>query len=138
MKTFLDTNVLVYSVDTTDPAKNAKAVSIVQDALVNRRAYAISTQALSEFANVALGKLGLAPDAVLDFLRVFRGLDAVLPDLELVRRGVELKALHGIHFYDAMMVAAAERAGATEFWTEDLNDGQRYAGILARNPFAEG
>ncbi len=138
MKTFLDTNVLVYSVDTTDPAKNAKAVSIVQDALVNRRAYAISTQALSEFANVALGKLGLAPDAVLDFLRVFRCLDAVLPDLELVRRGVELKALHGIHFYDAMMVAAAERAGATEFWTEDLNAGQRYAGILARNPFAEG
>ena len=68
MKTFLDTNVLVYSVDTTDPAKNAKAVSIVQDALVNRRAYAISPQALSEFANVALGKLGLAPDAVLDFL----------------------------------------------------------------------
>lgn len=138
MKTFLDTNVLVYAVDTTNPAKNAKAVSIVQDALVNRRAYAISTQALSEFANVALGKLGLAPDAVLDFLGVFQGLDAVLPDLALVRRGVELKALHGIHFYDAMMVAAAERAGAAEFWTEDLNDGQRYAGILARNPFAEG
>ena len=135
MKTFLDTNVLVYAVDATDPDKHAKAVSVVQDALRNRRAYAISVQALTEFANIALGKLGLSPSAVLDFLRVFRGLDAVQPDLPLVLRGVELKALHGIHFYDAMMVAAAERAEAAEFWSEDLNPGQRYAGILVRNPF---
>ena len=69
------------------------------------------------------------------FLRGFRGLDAVAPDLPLVLRGVELKALHGIHFHDAMMVAAAERAEAAEFWSEDLNPGQRYAGILVRNPF---
>ena len=137
MKVFLDTNVLVYAVDATDPDKNAKAVAIIQAALRNRRAYAVSTQALSEFANVALGKLGLAPDAVLDFLRVFRRLDTVTPDPSVVVRGVEIKALHGIHFYDAMMVAAAESAGASEFWSEDLNAGQRYAGILVRNPFGD-
>lgn len=137
MKTFLDTNVLVYAVDASDPDKHAKAVSIVQDALRDRRAYAVSVQALTEFANVALGKLALPPAAVLDFLRVFRGLDAIAPDLPLVLRGVELKALHGIHFYDAMMVAAAERAGAAEFWSEDLNPGQRYVGVLVRNPFRD-
>ena len=138
MKVFLDTNVLVYAVDATDPDKHAKAVAIVQDALRNRRAYAVSVQALTEFSNVALGKLGLPPADVLDFLRIFRGLDAIAPDLSLVLRGVELKALHGIHFYDAMMVAAAERAEAAEFWSEDLNPGQRYGGILVRNPFGEG
>ena len=137
MKIFLDTNVLVYAVDATDPDKHAKAVAIVQDALRNRRAYAISVQALTEFSNVALGKLGLPPADVLDFLRVFRGLDTISPDLPLVLRGVELKALHGIHFYDAMMVGAAERAEAAEFWSEDLNPGQRYGGILVRNPFRD-
>ena len=137
MKVFLDTNVLVYAVDATDPDKHAKAVAIVQDALRNRRAYAISVQALTEFSNVALGKLGLPPADVLDFLRVFRGLDTISPDLPLVLRGVELKALHGIHFYDAMMVGAAERAEAAEFWSEDLNPGQRYGGILVRNPFRD-
>ena len=137
MKVFLDTNVLVYAVDATDPDKHAKAVAIVQEALRNRRAYAISVQALTEFSNVALGKLGLPPADVLDFLRVFRGLDTISPDLPLVLRGVELKALHGIHFYDAMMVGAAERAEAAEFWSEDLNPGQRYGGILVRNPFRD-
>lgn len=50
-------------------------------------------------------------------------------------RGVEIKALYGIQFYDAMMVAAAERVEAGEIWTEDLNDGQMYCGVKAVNPF---
>lgn len=136
MKAFLDSNVLVYAADRTDPAKNAKAVSVVQAALRNRPDYALSVQTLTEFANVALRKLSLPPDAVLDFLRAFRAIGTVVPDNELVSRGVEIKALYGIQFYDAMMVAAAERAEADEIWTEDLGDGQRYAGVLAWNPFA--
>lgn len=135
MKAFLDTNVLVYAVDRTDAAKNAKAVSIVQAALRNHQGYAISVQTLTEFANVSLRKLSLPPDAVLDFLRAFRAIETVVSDNELVSRGVEIKALYGIQFYDAMMVAAAERTEAGEIWSEDLNDGQRYAGVLARNPF---
>ena len=59
----------------------------------------------------------------------------VVPECELVVRGVEIKALYGIQFYDAMVVAAAERAKAREIWTEDLNVGQRYCGMLAVNPF---
>ena len=34
-----------------------------------------------------------------------------------------------------MMLAAAERAGAEEFYSEDLNDGQIYCGMKAVNPF---
>ena len=90
---------------------------------------------LTEFANVAMRKIGMAPDAVLDFIRMFRNITTVVPECELVVRGVEIKALYGIQFYDAMVVAAAERAKAREIWTEDLNAGQRYCGMLAVNPF---
>lgn len=50
-------------------------------------------------------------------------------------RGIEIKNRYDIQFYDAMMLAAAERAGASEFYTEDLNDGQLYCDIKAVNPF---
>lgn len=135
MKAFLDTNILVYAVDRSDGAKNAKAVSVLQTALRQRNSYAISVQCLTEFANVAMRKIGMAPDAVLDFIRMFRNITTVVPECELVVRGVEIKALYGIQFYDAMVVAAAERAKAREIWTEDLNVGQRYCGMLAVNPF---
>ena len=136
MKAFLDTNILVYAVDRSDGPKNAKAVSVLQAALRQRNSYAISVQCLTEFANVAMRKIGMAPDAVLDFIRMFRNITTVVPECELVVRGVEIKALYGIQFYDAMVVAAAERAKAREIWTEDLSEGQRYCGMLAVNPFA--
>ena len=66
---------------------------------------------------------------------MFKGLTTILPDNEVISRGVEIKALYGLQFYDATLVAAAERAGAREIWSEDLNPGQRYGGILAVNPF---
>jgi predicted nucleic acid-binding protein len=60
----------------------------------------------------------------------------VQPDHYLVQRAVEAHAAYGIHFYDGMIVAAAERAGCTRILSEDLSDGQEYFGIRVVNPFA--
>jgi len=87
MKVFLDTNILAYSVDCTDKAKNSKAVSIVQSALRKTRDCAISVQILTEFCNVALRKLAMPPDAVLDFLEIFRKIETLQPDSALVTVG---------------------------------------------------
>ena len=59
----------------------------------------------------------------------------VTPDREMVRRAVEAREKFGIHFYDGMIVAAAERAGCARIWSEDLNPGQVYFGIPVTNPF---
>ena len=131
----LDTNVLVYSADLADVKKQDRASAIIKEAMQKRKDYAISTQALTEFANVALKKLHMAPEIVMDYLQFFESITTIVPDTALVRRGVEIKALYGIQFYDAMMVAAAERAEAAELWSEDLNNGQSYCGIRVRNPF---
>jgi predicted nucleic acid-binding protein len=53
----------------------------------------------------------------------------------MVRRAVEVRATYGLHFYDGMMVAAAERAGCARIWSEDLNSGQVYFGVRVENPF---
>jgi predicted nucleic acid-binding protein len=40
-----------------------------------------------------------------------------------------------VHFYDGMIVAAAERGGCGRIWSVDLNTGQKYFGIAVENPF---
>jgi predicted nucleic acid-binding protein len=41
-----------------------------------------------------------------------------------------------INFWDALIVASAMKAGAEKILSEDLNWGQRIAGLLIENPFA--
>ena len=59
----------------------------------------------------------------------------ITPDSDIVRRAVEARAAYGIHFYDGMVVAAAERGGCQRIWSEDLNPGQNYFGVTVENPF---
>jgi predicted nucleic acid-binding protein len=55
----------------------------------------------------------------------------------LVRRAVEAHQTYGIHLFDGMVVASAERAGCTGIYSEDLNHGQTYFGVEVVNPFRE-
>ena len=132
---FFDTNVLVYVADNRDERKQSIARNLIKNALNGRLNGWISVQTLSEFINSTLNKLKLPLDKVDGLLDFFDNLPIINPDRTMPRRGLEIKNRYDIQFYDAMMLAAAERAGATEFYTEDLNDGQFYCDIKAVNPF---
>ena len=134
-RVFFDTNVLVYTADNRDERKQRIARNLIKGALNGRLDGWISVQTLSEFINSTLNKLKLPLDKVDGFLDFFDNLSIVNPDKMMPRRGLEIKNRYEIQFYDAMMLAAAERTGATEFYTEDLNDGQFYCDIKAVNPF---
>jgi predicted nucleic acid-binding protein len=97
----------------------------------------ISTQVLAEFAVTLLHKISPPPnaDAVMNGLDAMAPIRLVIPDVELIRRAVEVRASYGIRFYDGMIVAAAERAGCGQIWSEDFNAGQKYFGITVTNPF---
>jgi predicted nucleic acid-binding protein len=56
---FLDTNVLVYCFDPSEPAKQQRARGMVEDALRNGSAV-ISTQVAQEFLNLATRKFAHA------------------------------------------------------------------------------
>lgn len=68
-------------------------------------------------------------------LDILAPIHLITPDAEIVRRALEARAEYGIHFYDGMIVAAAERAGSQRSWSEHLNVGQRYFGATVVNPF---
>jgi predicted nucleic acid-binding protein len=132
---FLDTNVLVYAYQFNDRGKQRVAQELVEAAVAGK--YVISVQVLSEFASTFLHKASLlaTPDAVAGILDKLSPIKLVVSDGELVRRAVEACAAYGIHFYDGMIVAAAERAGCARILSEDFNAGQKYFGVMATNPF---
>ena len=132
---FLDTNVLVYAYDPGDSHKQHVAQNLVRRALAGD--ILASTQVLAEFAATLLHKMKPAarPEDVAAVRDALSPIGVVVPDADIVRRAVEVRAEYGLHFYDGMIVAAAERGGCGRIWSEDLNTGQKYFGIAVENPF---
>ena len=132
---FLDTNVLVYAYQVNDSGKQRVAQELVKRALQGK--FVISTQVLSEFASTLLHKASppATAEAMIAILDRLSPIKLVAADGEVVRRAVEARAAYGLHFYDCMIIAAAERGGCERLWSEDFNTGQKYFGVTLANPF---
>ena len=132
---FLDTNVLVYSYDIADLGKQEIARNLVRKALAGD--IVTSAQVLGEFAVTLLHKVVPRVETVelAAILDALGPIPIVATDADMVRRAVEVQGRYGLHFYDSMIIAAAERAGCERIWSEDLNSGQKYFGISVHNPF---
>ncbi len=133
---FLDTNVLVYAYQYTDSRKQRIAQDLVRRAVAER--WVISSQVLAEFAVTLLHKFSQPPtpgelNQILDRLEPMK---LVLPDMEVVRRAIQARSSYQLHFYDGLIVAAAERAGCKRILSEDFSAGQEYFGVVAANPFS--
>ncbi len=131
---FLDSNVLIYAAagKTDEPRKFAIAYD-----LVRRAGFGLSGQSLAEFSSIAIRRK-LLPDDELDAWLVQLGVLPFVPvDQAIVNTGVALSRRYGISYYDAALLAAAERLGAAIFYSEDLNHGQLYGSVRAINPFLE-
>lgn len=129
--TFLDTNVIGYAYDPHQGRKHARALDIL-DSIGSA---VISTQVVLELYSVLTQKMRLEPEAAERAVEHVLGLQVVPTDAPLVRHGIALGIAHGISHWDAMIVAAAQRAGCDEIMTEDLNHGQSIDGLRIVNPF---
>ena len=132
---FLDTNVLVYSYDIADRGKQEIAQNLVRRALTGD--IVTSAQVLGEFAATLLHKVvpRVDPVELIVLMDALGPIPVVTTDADMVRRAVEVQDRYGLHFYDSLIVAAADRAGCETIWSEDLNSGQKYFGISVQNPF---
>ena len=135
MNTFLDTNLLVYANDVKDARKHRIAMDRIDEA-IRRNEAVVSTQVMAEFTDVAFRKLMLSPQAVLEQIALMESIDVVQVTPALIRRGIELREMYKVRFWDGCILAAAEDAGCGVILSEDLNPGQLYAGVKVENPFA--
>ena len=133
---FFDTNILVYAVDPRDSRKQEIASLLLAHAMECNNDGAISVQVISEFANILISKFGLAAERAEEYLSMYYPLLKSEVTTDMVRNALFIKKEYGIQYYDALIVAAAEKLGCHEIVSEDFNAGQIYRGMVAINPFA--
>jgi len=131
---FVDTNVLAYSVDRHDRAKQARARQILQS-LAQDHQPVISTQVLQEFYAATTVKLKQEPLLAKNSLHDFSHLETVQIDVELIEQGIDIGIISRISFWDGLIIAAAERAKCPTIFSEDLKSGQAIRGVSVVNPF---
>lgn len=132
---FVDTNVLIYAIS-TDPAEREKSERA--NDILARRHLALSVQVLQEFYVQATreGRPGRltherASGLVESFLR-FR-LQAMT--IGVMRAALATRDRFGISYWDAAILEAGRSLGCDVVLSEDLSDGQDYAGVRVENPF---
>jgi predicted nucleic acid-binding protein len=132
---FVDSNILIYAHDRSAGERRKRAADAL-DHLWDTRTGRLSIQVLQEFYSVATRKLknSVGVAAAREVLRVYTPWVAVPTDVETILRASEIAEMAQLSFWDSMIVAAAERAGANTLYTEDLNEGQIIAGVRSVNP----
>jgi predicted nucleic acid-binding protein len=134
-RSFLDTNVLVYSDDSFDTRKNQIAVDLLAD-LRLQRAGVVSTQVLQEYFVSAVSKLDLEMLLARRRVELFAKFDVVIPSAEMILAAIDLQRLHRFSFWDAMIVQAAKASGCEVLLSEDMQHGRTIEGLRIVNPFA--
>lgn len=132
---FVDTNVLLYAIS-RDPEEQDKATHANE--LLSARDLALSTQVLQEFYVQATRES--RPDP-LTHQQAYRLVESFLRfTIVQITTGVMLAAMatrgrFGISYWDAAILEAARSLGCEVVLSEDLSDGEDYAGVRVQNPF---
>jgi len=134
---FIDTNVLVYAHDRSEARKQPIAQALLDD-LWRQRTGTLSTQVLQEFYVAATRKFDppMRRPTAREIVALYSQWPTVQVDVALVLAASNLEERHTLSFWDALIVEAARRAGATHLLTEDLQAGRQIGGIKLNNPFA--
>ncbi len=134
---FLDSNVLVYGHSTTSGPRQESASDLLRR-LWESETGCLSIQVLQETFVTLTRKAPqqLSPGEAVRVIEEYGRWTLHSPRADDVVRAIELSMTLRISFWDAMIVQSARALECQILWTEDLNDGQSYAGVTARNPFS--
>jgi predicted nucleic acid-binding protein len=129
---FFDTNVLIYAFAEDDPRAE------IAEALLARGGV-VGVQILNEFVAIAVRKLAMSWDEVLEALNALRILcPSPMPiTVETHDTALRIAARYRYHIYDSLVIAAALEASCGTLYSEDMRDGQMIESLTIRNPFRE-
>ena len=133
-RSFFDTNVLVYADDKAAPAKQRRALDLVAE---HRRAGTgvVSLQVLQEYFVTVTRKLQVDARIARRKVELLAEFDVASPELADILASIDLHRLHGLSFWDALVVRSAKQAGCSVLLTEDFQHGREMEGLRIVNPF---
>lgn len=137
----VDTNILVYSYDTTDQKKHQKAKELLQQCWQRKKTCAISAQNLAEFFVVITKKVP-TPLSIEDAEKIIKDIISFTHwkvlhyDQEILLQSMALYKKSKKHFWDALLAATMIEAGINHIYTENTADFAGFEKIIATNPVA--
>jgi predicted nucleic acid-binding protein len=131
----LDTNVLVYAIDSEAGARHELSREIIQAAV--RCDCCLTLQAVSEFYSAVTRKrilpLHEAAAQAGDWLELF---PCVAASTSAVRSALADAVAGRTSYWDALLAATAREAGCAVLLTEDMGDGADFGGLRIHNPLS--
>lgn len=136
----VDTNVLVYFVDESEPAKRTRATELLERLGAEETETVLLWQVAAEFLSCLRrweneGRIDRTTTlAHLELLEATFG--CVLPSRPLLRTSLELSSRYSLSHWDSLLLAACLDARVGTLFSEDLDDGMTYDTVTVVNPFA--
>ena len=137
VRSFVDSNILIYAHDGDAGFRRRRASEVLVELWASGGGL-LSTQVLQEFyVNVTRKiKSPLTPSAAREVVRDYAAWIESSVTAATIVRASEISEVWRVSFWDAMILAAGEQSGAEQLLTEDLNAGEKIAGIEIVNPFS--
>ena len=135
VRSFLDTNVLVYTDDADALLKKETALDLVESAGIGGWGV-VSTQVLQEYFAVATRKLEVPVNIARAKVEIFGRLNLATVEMPTILGAIDVHRLHDVSFWDGLIIHTARSAGCRILYTEDLQHGCLFDGLEVVNPFA--
>jgi predicted nucleic acid-binding protein len=134
---FVDTNILVYAHDSSTGAKHERAHSLVGQVWASGEGV-LSTQVLQELSINLRRKMAkpFSFEEVREIITDYSRWQIVVNTSDSVLHALEIEERYKVSFWDALILQAAENAGASVLYSEDLSAGQYYGAVRVVNPLA--
>ena len=136
-KYFLDTNLIVYLFDTSEPDKHRKVKKLFTEVQTHKHGY-ISAQVVNEFIVIASQKIShpLPLDRIGKKLVFLQKTLYILPlYIETSKKAIEIKHRYQYSYWDSLIIASALESNCSILYSEDMHHGQVIEGRLTiQNP----
>lgn len=133
MSVFVDTNILVYAHDADAGDRHQRSAELLRELWSRPEHPWISVQVLQELY-VNLRRKMVDPEDAQRVVENYFAWSIVQNDTALLQAAMGSSSRWRVSLWDALIIEAARRAGATQLWTEDLNEGQHFEGVQVINP----
>lgn len=132
---FVDTNVLLYAIS-KDESEAGKAV--IANRILEGQDLGLSVQVLQEFyvqATRPTRSDSLSHGQALGLVKSFLRFPIQEIDVSVMLAAIATSDRFAISYWDAAIIESARSMGRRVVLSEDLSDGQDYAGVKVENPF---
>ncbi len=133
---FVDTNVLVYARDSSEPKKQALAMDLLKE-LWETGGGRISTQVCSEYFVTVTQKLtpGLSKEEAWEDIEDLAAWNPAPVNMQVLREARQIQKRYDISWWDSLILSAALFTNCRCIYSEDLDSGSTYSGVKVINPF---